>query len=123
MRIGTVHHVSFRIDDLASALHFYVGVLGCDVLDRPPMLGGADGAWLQAGETQVHLIEAPADDRTGSPPTEIIPNACHVAFRVDDLDVAEARLRELGYETRWGTTIRQFFVRDPAGNLIEFQPT
>lgn len=121
-RAGTVHHVSFRVDDLEAALDFYVGVLGCEVLERPPMLGGRDGAWLKAGDTEVHLIVRPAGEDVGRPPTEFTAQANHVAFRVADLDAAAERFDELGIAYRWGKAVRQLLVRDPSGNVLEFQP-
>ena len=56
-----IHHVSFSIPELAPALHFYQQILGFEPLDRPSM--GIDGAWLQAGNTQIHLIVACTADR------------------------------------------------------------
>jgi len=121
--VGTVHHVSFRVDDLDQALRFYQEVLGCRRLDRPDGLPGGRGAWLQAGMTQVHLTEVPVDKSTGSPPSRINPVACHVAFHTDDLDAAEASLLERGFVVYRGEFgVKQIFVQDPSGNIIEFTP-
>jgi catechol 2,3-dioxygenase-like lactoylglutathione lyase family enzyme len=121
--IGTVHHVSFRVDDLDAALEFYVGVLGCRRLERPDGLPGARGAWMQAGSTQVHLTEAPADVSTGTSPSRIVPVASHVAFHTDDIDAAEAAFRERGIVIMRGDFgVEQIFVQDPSGNIIEFSP-
>jgi len=121
-RVGTVHHVSFRVDDLDAALAFYEGLLACERLARPP-IPGPPGAWLQAGATQVHLTEYVADDATGFPPGALIPYANHVAFHTDDLAAAEAAFRERGIEILGATSdVAQFFVRDPSGNMIEFSP-
>jgi catechol 2,3-dioxygenase-like lactoylglutathione lyase family enzyme len=78
------------------------------------------GAWLAAGATQVHLIEAPATEVTGFPPTGLLGSANHVAFHVDDIDAAQEMFRARGHETRRGKFLPQFFVRDPDGNLLEF---
>jgi catechol 2,3-dioxygenase-like lactoylglutathione lyase family enzyme len=123
LQVGSVHHVSFRVDNLETALAFYEGVLGCRRLPRPDGLPGARGAWLKSGSTEVHLTEAPADEATGYPPSRIVPFACHVAFHVDDLDALEAGLSARGVERLRGDFgLAQIFVRDPSGNLLEFTP-
>jgi len=120
--VGTVHHVSFRVDDLQAALEFYQNVLGCRRIPRPDAIN-ITGAWLQAGDTQVHIIETPADESTGTPPARINPVACHVAFRTSNLSGAEAALRERGFTVMRGPSeVEQIFVRDPSGNLIELSP-
>lgn len=119
-RAGTVHHVSFRIDDLEESLAFYEEVLGCTRLERPTTLP-VSGAWLQAGATQVHLIEHAADEATGSAPTRVVSYANHVAFGTDDIDAAKEAFRERGVEVRESRSgLPQFFVSDPSGNVIEF---
>ena len=120
-KIDTVHHISFRVDDLDQALDFYVGVLGCAVLDRPHLLGGREGAWLKAGDTEVHLIARPADSETGLPPSMLTAQANHVAFRVADLDAAAQRFAEIGVGHRWGKSVRQLLLQDPSGNVLELQ--
>jgi glyoxylase I family protein len=118
--VGTVHHVSFRVDDLGAALVFYRDTLGCRPIPRPDAIT-VRGAWLQAGETQVHLIEAPASEATGTPPARINPVASHVAFRIADLGAAEAALSLRGVTVMRGPSseVAQVFVRDPSGNLVE----
>src|SRR5437588_559666 len=55
MRSLAVHHVSINVDELEPAVRFYVDKLGLSVrADRPEL--GVDGAWLDAGGQQVHLI-------------------------------------------------------------------
>jgi catechol 2,3-dioxygenase-like lactoylglutathione lyase family enzyme len=117
---GTVHHVSFRVTDLEVALEFYEGLLGCRRLDRPDDQMPVPGAWLAAGDTQVHLIMAPATELTGSTPTGLTGSANHVAFHTDDLDAACAAFEERGFAVRRGALLPQFFVQDPDGNLLEF---
>ena len=120
---GTVHHVSFRVDDLEEALVFYQDALGCPRLPRPDI--PVRGAWLQAGDTQIHLIESPSSAETGVPPDRISPVANHVAFLTEDLDATAEALKEKGYAVEYGPSplVRQIFVRDPTGNMIEFAPT
>ena len=57
MGLVGLHHVSINVDDLDAALAFYVNALGLSVRpDRPDF--SFDGAWLDAGGQQVHLIKA-----------------------------------------------------------------
>ena len=59
MGLVGLHHVSINVDDVDTALAFYVEVLGLKVRpDRPDFSFG--GAWLDAGGQQIHLIEADA---------------------------------------------------------------
>jgi len=105
-----VQHVALSVDDLDAALRFYA-VLGFDPIPRPDF--GFAGAWLQAGDAQIHLIEVDDPD----------PHASnHVALWIDDIDAAIAHLRDHGIEvsapTRAGDGL-QSFLKDPSGNLIE----
>ena len=111
-----VDHVSFMADDLDASLAFYVDILGCQPVPRPDF--GFAGAWLQIGAAQVHLLErANPADRDGKAPSGF---ANHVAFSVPDYDATLAELRSHGLEVReGGAGIRQMFVHDPAGNVIE----
>ncbi len=120
--VSSVHHVSFRVSDVAEAVEFYTGILGCQQIPRPNI--PVPGAWLLAGDTQIHLIGCEASPETGYPPNRINPVANHVAFRINDLDTAEERLKARGVEFEHGPSplVKQIFVRDPSGNMIELAP-
>lgn len=111
MRPLAVHHVSINVTDVEAALAFYVDVLGLVPRpDRPDF--GFDGAWLDAGGQQVHLIAA-------SPPAGL---GQHFALLVGDLDNTVAELRGRGVDISDPApvgTSRQAFVSDPSGNLVE----
>jgi glyoxylase I family protein len=112
--VADIHHVSLNVTDVERALAFYRGVLGMAALPRPAFSFG--GAWLDAGNgRQIHLIEADVPANHGQ----------HVAFLVSDVDAVIAALRSHGVEVRdakrvGDTAIRQTFVHDPDGNLLEF---
>jgi glyoxylase I family protein len=106
-----VHHVSINVDDVDAALAFYVDVLGLTRRDDRPDLG-IDGAWLDAGGQQVHLIGGAAPPNLGQ----------HFALLVADIDASIAELRERGVSVTDAFPIgtgRQAFLEDPAGNAIE----
>jgi len=114
-----VHHVSFNVHDLEPALHFYRDILGFEPIERPAL--GIDGAWLRAGETQIHLIVPPEGADCGSPPAKTNPVANHTAFAIDDYAAVRDHLQRAGLEVlEFGTAERQMWVSDPAGNVLEF---
>jgi catechol 2,3-dioxygenase-like lactoylglutathione lyase family enzyme len=106
-----VHHVSINVPDVPAALGFYVGTLGLRLRsDRPDF--GFPGAWLDAGDQQLHLIE-------GDPPPAV---GQHFAVRVGDLDEVVTELRAQSLEVSDPSPVgssRQAFLSDPAGNVIE----
>ena len=104
-----IHHVALNVRNLSDAVTFYEGTLGFTLLPRPDF--GFDGAWLQVGASQVHLIEV--DDAH--------PDARqHFALQVADLDATVAALEEKGLTVR-----RSPHVVEPAGrrsSAIRRQP-
>ena len=111
MRPLGLHHVSINVVEVDAALTFYTDVLGLTPrTDRPDF--GFGGAWLDAGDQQVHLIEAPVPDDRGQ----------HLALRVADLDEVVAEVRATGTAISDPSPVgtgRQAFLHDPAGNLVE----
>ncbi len=111
MRAQGIHHVSVNVSDVAASIAFYSDVLGAAVrVDRPDL--GIDGAWLDVGDHQVHLIEAPTPPNLGQ----------HFAVRVDDVAAVVAELRGKGLAVADAVRIGpglQTFVEDPDGNVIE----
>jgi glyoxylase I family protein len=111
-------HVSFAVRDLERSLRFYRDVLGLALAPRPDL--GIPGAWLVAGDAQVHLIEVPASFDAGAPPPALNPMAGHAAFGIDDYSAALARLRAHDLEVlEFGESAGQMWVKDPDGNVIE----
>jgi catechol 2,3-dioxygenase-like lactoylglutathione lyase family enzyme len=112
METAGIHHVAINVLDLDAAMDFYVRQLGFAVLDRPDF--DFRGAWLQAGASQIHLMETEA-------PT--IDRRQHMALRVADLDAAVADLEAAGVEVFRSAYIpsagHQAFLKDPSGNRIE----
>jgi glyoxylase I family protein len=118
MTARRVDHVSFAVRDLERSLAFYRDVLGLPLAPRPDL--GFPGAWLQAGDAQVHLIQVPADFDAGSPPPALNPLAGHAAFGIDDYEETLAALRARGLEVlALGAEAGQMWVRDPDGHVIE----
>src|SRR3954462_9851088 len=110
MAIERLHHAAFAVTDMDAAVAFYA-LLGFAPIDRPDF--GFPGAWLQAGEAQVHLLESP-----DMPPSD----GTHVALKVNDLESTVSTLEAAGLKVgRLGHVQgagRQAFVRDPSSNQI-----
>lgn len=106
-----MHHVSINVDDIGAALDFYVGVLGLRTRsDRPDF--GFGGAWLDAGDQQVHLIEGQVPKGNGE----------HFAILVADLHASINELRAHDIKVSDASPVGanlQAFLTDPAGNLVE----
>jgi glyoxylase I family protein len=114
-----IDHVSFLVHDLATAVEFYVDVLGCEEIERPDL--GFPGAWLRVdGAVDVHLVTPVVNVHAGTPPAVPTGLANHVAFAIDNHTDALVALRARGLDVREGDVgIRQMFVQDPSGNVIE----
>ena len=110
-------HVSFAVGDLKRSLRFYCELLGLEPIARPDF--GFPGAWLAAGEVQVHLIEVPPGTEIGTASPVLTPIANHTAFVVTD-HAETARLQAHGLEIVDGGAMGQSWVQDPDGNVIEF---
>lgn len=113
MKPDGLHHVSLNVRDVPAALDFYTRVLGLTQRsDRPDF--SFDGAWLDAGAQQIHLIDADVPASLGQ----------HFALAVSDLDAVVAELRGQGVTVTDPVPVgtgRQSFLSDPAGNRVELQ--
>ena len=111
MKPLAVHHVSINVPDMKSGVAFYTETLGGTLRsDRPEL--GIQGAWIDLGDQQLHLIEAPVPRNLGQ----------HFAIRVGDLDSVVDELRSKGIEVADPVPVasnRQTFIDDPAGNAVE----
>ena len=117
-----VHHVSFVVADVSRALDFYCGVMGLKEDSSRPDLG-YPGAWLWAGEQQIHLLQLPNPDPVEDRP-EHVGRDRHAAFSVTNLAALEDRLATAGIAyTRSRSGRRALFCRDPDGNGIELVET
>lgn len=105
-----LQHASVQVPEAAfdSCCTFYEQVIG---MEQIPNLAGR--AWFRFGDgDHVHLLDGP-----GAP-----DSFAHLALQVDDLPATLDRCRGSGHDPReaeriWGQ--ERWFVRDPAGNLVE----
>lgn len=122
--VNSIDHVTLVVTDLDRSREFYAGLLGMEEKPRPDF--GFPGAWFEAGNTQIHLnIESDDAGTAGlTYNAKKITRALHVAFMVDDANVAADHLRECGVEIIAGPRNRpdgavQLYILDPDGHQIE----
>lgn len=125
----TFHHGGVSVPSLDDAIDWYGRVLGFELEERFYIDDAkAHSAFVRKGPLRFELFEVdgaaplPADRR--HPPSDLMTHGNkHVAFRVDDLDAflteVEAKGADVAFVVReeFG---RGCFLRDCAGNLIEF---
>ena len=115
-----IHHVSVVVADVEKSLAFYCGVLGLQQdHDRPNL--SFEGAWLALDENntqQIHLLQVDNPDSTVRP--EHGGRDRHTAFKVKDIDVIEAALKQHNIPFTQSQSGRAaLFCRDPDGNTLE----
>ena len=131
-------HVGVVVDDLAAAVAFFVE-LGLELQGETPAEGDwvdrivglegvrVDTAMMQTpdGHGRLELVKfnAPTTDEGGRNEPANVPGLRHVAFVVEDVDAAVARLRARGGElvgevVRYEDIFRLCYVRGPEGIII-----
>jgi catechol 2,3-dioxygenase-like lactoylglutathione lyase family enzyme len=122
-------HGALLVADEQRAREFYVGALGLTEIPRPASFD-FPGLWVEVGDQQLHIIgEAEAGRasavHTGYRAEELARGyGSHLALAVADFDGFIARLRERGIELVGGPRdrgdgVRQAYVTDPDGHVIE----
>ena len=116
-------HVSITVTDVNKARDFFTGVLGFEEISRPAF--DFPGIWYSlGGDLQLHII---LNDQLVRPAVErekIEARYPHFALWTDDCDGTAERIESLGLVCRdvfsGPTGLRQVFVKDPDGNMVEF---
>ncbi|MCA8887605.1 MAG: VOC family protein [Parvularculaceae bacterium] len=123
------HHGGVSVPDLDAAIEWYDRVLGFKVERRFRIdAARADAAMIRRGPLRFELFEvegaAPLPEERRHPPTDLKTHGNkHVAFRVSDIEeflrAVETKRADIAFVVReeFG---KGCFLRDCAGNLIEF---
>jgi catechol 2,3-dioxygenase-like lactoylglutathione lyase family enzyme len=119
-----LNHVSITVTDVAKAREFYTDTLGLREIPRPAF--DFPGIWYSLGNgLSLHII---LNDQLVRPAVEreaIQARYAHFALWTEDADESARRIKdELGLPCRdvvsGPTGLRQIFVKDPDGNMVEF---
>lgn len=122
MAIEQLEHYTIRCRSLEATRDFYRDIIGLSVGPRPDF--DFAGYWLYCGGVPiVHLVEAEkgeAGAAGGVHPTGALD---HIAFRGSDPDSTIAKLKQHDIKFRTNDVpdfrLRQIFVQDPDGILVE----
>lgn len=112
-----INHVALYVADVERSVEFYKTIVGLSLLPRPTF--DFPGAWLRLGTVQeLHLIGVRTE------PVVSGSRSNHFALEVEDLDAWEAHFKAIGTTYRPPKSrpdgVRQLFLQDPDGYLIEF---
>jgi catechol 2,3-dioxygenase-like lactoylglutathione lyase family enzyme len=129
IEIEGLDHVVLRVRDMAAALRFYTGVLGCAEERRLEDLGLVQ---LRAGRTLIDLVglDSELGRRGGAGPGREGRNLEHFCVRIARFDepALRAYLAEHGVdsqpaETRYGADGfgPSIYIADPDGNIVELK--
>jgi methylmalonyl-CoA/ethylmalonyl-CoA epimerase len=123
------HHGGVSVPSLDAAIEWYGRVLGFEVEKRFFIdAARSDTAMLRKGTLRFEIFEvegaAPLPDDRRDPPRDLKTHGNkHLAFRVADLETflteMEAKKADVAFVVR-ETFGKGCFIRDCAGNLIEF---
>ena len=117
-KIQGLHHVSVLVADTQKAVEFYTTILSMEVDKKRPEMA-YPGAWLIAGEQQIHLIELPNPDPVCGRP-EHVGRDRHMALSVTGLEDIVIHLKKLNVPYTKSRSGRQaVFFRYPDGNGVE----
>ena len=114
-----LHHSSLVVENLDKALNFYCKVLGLKKNSGRPEMA-YDGAWLDVGAQQVHLLNLPRTERSLQH-VEHVGRDRHTAIHVNNIAAIADILKQHDIIFSMSSSGRQaLFCRDPDGNGLEF---
>ena len=118
-----IHHVAIIASDYERSKHFYVNILGIEVIRENYRAERQSYKLdLKVGTSEIELFSFP-----NSPERPSYPEACglrHLCFRVEDIEQVVSYLNESGVQTQEirvdeYTQKRYVFFNDPDGLPLE----
>lgn len=121
MRFKMVHE-NYNVKDLDASLTFYKEALGLTEVRR---INAADGSFIivyianEESDFELELTWLRDMDR----PYNLGDCEFHLAFRVDDIEAAYAKHKEMGCICYENAAMGIYFITDPDGYWLEIIPT
>ncbi|WP_101296162.1 VOC family protein [Halegenticoccus soli] len=101
-----IHHVAYTVGDIDDYRPFFENVLGMTLVDYREMPeAGYDAAVYQVGETYIEVQEPQGHPEIEAFHEEHGNGLNHVAYEVNDLDVAVENFADQGIEPEWDEAI------------------
>jgi catechol 2,3-dioxygenase-like lactoylglutathione lyase family enzyme len=85
MKAIAIDHVAVQTSNLDAAVHFYVDILGAELLERRTFKR-RQMAWMRVGNTKIELFSK-REGETLEKWTDFYSGPVHIAFVVPDLDL------------------------------------
>ena len=114
-----LHHGSLIVQNLAQAIHFYCQIIGFEQDPQRPEMN-FNGAWLNVGEQQIHLLVLPETEQRINQ-QEHAGRDRHLAIHVTEIETIKQSLEVNQIAFTMSYSGRQaLFCRDPDCNGLEF---
>ncbi|MET3131028.1 catechol 2,3-dioxygenase-like lactoylglutathione lyase family enzyme [Oxalobacteraceae bacterium GrIS 1.11] len=126
IKVLELHHVGFGVSNAVAEQmrDFYVDVLALPQDRTRWDIPGVGGCWFDLPNgTQIHILGSDGESPYAQGPGQD-PVANHLALAVEDVLDAERELQRRGLtyfamENVASPHLKQIFLRDPGGNLLE----
>lgn len=139
MKIQRIDHIGINVNDLAAAKAFFLdfgfevqweGDMSGELLETVVALRDAKTSvvmiGLPDGQMNLELIKyhTPTDKRDIQQPLANTPGIRHIAFAVEDIEAAVAKLKKKGVEIfseiqTYEDTYKLCYIRGPEGIILE----
>jgi catechol 2,3-dioxygenase-like lactoylglutathione lyase family enzyme len=126
--LASFNHVAREVLSIENSKFFYVEILGFSIIPRPPF--DSEGYWLYGYGLSLHLVETTVPEERKRVKIQRIqhfssslPRVDHIAFITSDISFVKKVLDDARVfykeDCPKDTGIRQIFLFDPDGNVIE----
>lgn len=126
--LASFNHIAREVLSIEKSKFFYVDILGFSVIPRPPF--DSEGYWLYGYGLSLHLVETTVPEERKRVKihriqhfSSSLPRVDHIAFITSDISFVKKVLDDAAVfykeDCPKDTGIRQIFLFDPDGNVIE----
>ena len=84
LKVVAVHHIAVQTGDIERALHFYIKILGAELLERR-RFKRREMAWLKVGDVKIELFSKREGEALETW-SDFYAGPVHIAFAVEALD-------------------------------------